>query len=58
MAAERVGTFRYRHWRGILLPTLGAAMVLTPGTAPCTRADAERLFEVAEKPVDIGVVCV
>jgi len=36
----------------------GAAMVLTPGTAPCTRADAERLFEVAEEPVDIGVVCV
>ncbi|MGO4443081.1 1-phosphofructokinase family hexose kinase [Mycobacterium sp. 2YAF39] len=36
----------------------GAAMVLTPGTAPCTRADAERLFEVAEMPVDIGAVCV
>jgi 6-phosphofructokinase 2 len=36
----------------------GAAMVLTPGTAPCTRADTERLFEVAESPVDIGVVCV
>jgi len=36
----------------------GAAMVLTPGTAPCTGADAERLFEVAEHPVDIGVVCV
>ncbi len=36
----------------------GAAMVLTPGTAPCTRADAERLFEVAERPLDIGVVCV
>jgi len=36
----------------------GAAMVLTPGTAPCTRADVERLFEVAEEPADIGVVCV
>ena len=36
----------------------GAAMVLTPGTAPCARADTERLFEVAENPVDIGVVCV
>ena len=36
----------------------GAAMVLTPGTAPCTRTEAERLFEVAEMPVDIGVVCV
>ena len=36
----------------------GAAMVLTPGTTPCTRTDAERLFEVAELPVDIGVVCV
>ncbi len=36
----------------------GAAMVLTPGTAPCTRGDAERLFEVAEMPVDIGALCV
>jgi 6-phosphofructokinase 2 len=32
----------------------GAAMLLTPGTAPCTRFDTERLFEVAEEPVDIG----
>jgi 6-phosphofructokinase 2 len=29
----------------------GAAMLMTPGTAPCTRADAERLFEVATEPV-------
>ena len=36
----------------------GAAMVLTPGTEPCAPADTERLFEVAENPVDIGVVCV
>ena len=36
----------------------GAAMMLTPGTEPCTRADAERLFEVAEEPVDVGAVCV
>ena len=34
----------------------GAAMMLTPGTMPCTRADVERLFEVAEEPVDVGVV--
>jgi 6-phosphofructokinase 2 len=31
----------------------GAAMLMTPGTQPCTRADAERLFEVAEQPVEI-----
>lgn len=34
----------------------GAAMLMTPGTEPCTRADAERLFEVAEKPVDVRLV--
>jgi 6-phosphofructokinase 2 len=32
----------------------GAAMLLTPGTAPCTRAEVERLFEVADEPVDVG----
>ncbi len=31
----------------------GAAMLLTPGTAPCTRADAERLFAEADQPVDV-----
>jgi 6-phosphofructokinase 2 len=31
----------------------GAAMLLTPGTAPCTREDAERLFEMAAEPVEI-----
>jgi 6-phosphofructokinase 2 len=31
----------------------GAAMLLTPGTAPCTRTDAELLFEMAVDPVDI-----
>jgi 6-phosphofructokinase 2 len=31
----------------------GAAMLMTPGTQPCARADAERLFEVAEAPVEI-----
>ena len=31
----------------------GAAMLLTPGTAPCTRADAERFFEMAADPVDV-----
>ncbi|MET0993934.1 MAG: 1-phosphofructokinase family hexose kinase [Mycobacterium sp.] len=35
----------------------GAAMLMTPGTQPCTRADAERLFEVAAEPVDVDVVC-
>jgi 6-phosphofructokinase 2 len=34
----------------------GAAMLMTPGTEPCTRADTERLFEVAEEPVDVGLV--
>ena len=34
----------------------GAAMLLTPGTAPCTREDTERLFEQTEVPVDIGMV--
>ena len=32
----------------------GAAMLLTPGTAPCTRKDTERLLEQTERPVDIG----
>jgi 6-phosphofructokinase 2 len=31
----------------------GAAMLMTPGTQPCTRADAERLFEVADEPVQV-----
>ncbi|AKK28779.1 1-phosphofructokinase family hexose kinase [Mycobacterium sp. EPa45] len=34
----------------------GAAMLLTPGTAPCTRADAERLFELAADPIDLDTV--
>jgi 6-phosphofructokinase 2 len=34
----------------------GAAMLMTPGTVPCTRADAERLFEVAAEPEDVDVV--
>jgi 6-phosphofructokinase 2 len=36
----------------------GAAMLLTPGTAPCTRADAERLFDVAEEPTAMDAICV
>jgi len=28
----------------------GAAMLLTPGTAPCTLADTERLFRQTGKP--------
>jgi 6-phosphofructokinase 2 len=31
----------------------GAAMLLTPGTAPCTRDDVERLFEMVANPEDI-----
>jgi 6-phosphofructokinase 2 len=31
-------------------------MLMTPGTEPCTRADAERLFEVAAEPVEVGAV--
>jgi 6-phosphofructokinase 2 len=36
----------------------GAAMMMMPGTTPCTRADTERLFEIAEEPVNVGAVCV
>lgn len=32
----------------------GTAMLMTPGTAPCHREDAERIFETAPEPVDIG----
>jgi 6-phosphofructokinase 2 len=31
----------------------GAAMLLTPGTAPCTREDTERLLRQTAKPSDI-----
>ncbi|WP_369827992.1 1-phosphofructokinase family hexose kinase [Mycobacterium sp. 852002-51163_SCH5372311] len=31
----------------------GAAMLLTPGTAPCTRPDVERFFEMVADPIDI-----
>jgi 6-phosphofructokinase 2 len=31
----------------------GAAMLLTPGTAPCNREDAERLFEMVPEPADV-----
>jgi len=34
----------------------GAAMLLTPGTAPCTRADTERLLEQTGNPVDVDLV--
>lgn len=34
----------------------GAAMLLTPGTAPCTREDAERLFEQTPNPVEVELV--
>jgi len=32
----------------------GGAKLLTPGTAPCTRADVERLFELVENPVEVA----
>ncbi|MBN3458592.1 1-phosphofructokinase family hexose kinase [Mycobacterium sp. DSM 3803] len=32
----------------------GAAMLLTPGTATCTRPDVERFFEAVAEPVDIA----
>lgn len=31
----------------------GAAMLMTPGTAACKRADVERLFELAPEPTDV-----
>lgn len=31
----------------------GAAMLMTPGTATCTRADVERLFDIAPEPIDL-----
>ena len=34
----------------------GAAMLLTPGTAPCTRGDAERLFGQTNPPVELDLV--
>jgi 6-phosphofructokinase 2 len=34
----------------------GAAKLLTPGTAPCTREDTERLFELTDNPVDVELV--
>lgn len=34
----------------------GAAMLLTPGTAPCTRDDAERLFELTAIPAEVDLV--
>ena len=32
----------------------GAAMLMTPGTASCTRADVERLFDVTPEPIDLA----
>nr|WP_268875644.1 1-phosphofructokinase family hexose kinase [Mycolicibacterium fluoranthenivorans] len=34
----------------------GAAMLMTPGTMPCTRDNIEGLFAVAPKPVDVAAV--
>jgi 6-phosphofructokinase 2 len=35
----------------------GAAMLMTPGTAVCNRADVERLFDLVAEPKDLGAVC-
>ncbi|BDB41856.1 MULTISPECIES: 1-phosphofructokinase family hexose kinase [Mycobacterium] len=49
--------------RGCALPeavrlgiAAGAAMLLTPGTAPCSAADVNRLLELAAQPFDIARV--
>jgi 6-phosphofructokinase 2 len=34
----------------------GAAMLMTPGTAVCTRGDVERLFELVAEPADLSAV--
>jgi 6-phosphofructokinase 2 len=34
----------------------GAAMLMTPGTAVCNRADIERLFELVAEPADLSAV--
>ena len=34
----------------------GAAMLMTPGTAACDRADVERLFELVAEPADVDDV--
>jgi 6-phosphofructokinase 2 len=34
----------------------GAAMLMTPGTAVCSRADVERLFELVAEPAEISAV--
>jgi 6-phosphofructokinase 2 len=33
----------------------GAAMLMTPGTATCTRADVDRLFEATPEPIELAV---
>ena len=33
----------------------GAAMLMTPGTATCTRADVERLFDITPEPIELAV---
>jgi 6-phosphofructokinase 2 len=34
----------------------GSAMLMTPGTAVCTRGDVERLFELVAEPADLSAV--
>ncbi|MGZ6274256.1 MAG: 1-phosphofructokinase family hexose kinase, partial [Candidatus Limnocylindrales bacterium] len=32
----------------------GSAMLMTPGTEVCERADVERLFDLVAEPSDVG----
>ena len=32
----------------------GAAMLMTPGSQPCTRGDVERLFEMVPEPLELA----
>jgi 6-phosphofructokinase 2 len=34
----------------------GAAMLMTPGTAVCSRSDVERLFELVAEPADLSAI--
>jgi 6-phosphofructokinase 2 len=57
-----VAAITYGLIRGWSLPksvrlgiAAGAAMLMTPGTATCTRADVERLFDVTAEPTELAV---
>jgi len=36
----------------------GAAMLMTPGTAVCERAEVEKLFELVTEPTDVAAFTV